>query len=86
MYPIQFPQTPEHSGSYVPYFYQRGLHYLYPIEVTGRSRRPYDSAASPYDFSRMQGPFDSVTADAQASSRSFNRATLRCPKVTRLRR
>ncbi len=37
---------------------------MYPIEDTGRSRRPYDSAASPYDFSRMQGPFDSVSADA----------------------
>jgi hypothetical protein len=65
MYPIQPTNLPADSGSYVPYFYQRGLHYLYSIAGAEGSRKPYDPAPSRYDFSQMHGPFHGVSAESQ---------------------
>ena len=48
MYPIQFPHTSALSGSYVPYFYQRGLHQLYALPSGhSQTKRSLDDATAP---------------------------------------
>ena len=65
MYPIQSPEPHAQGVGYIPYFYQRGLHYLYPVGAAGVSPRPYDSSPAGYDFSQMHGPFHGAAGGPQ---------------------
>ena len=57
MFPNQQPNAPPTERGYVPYFYQRGLHYVYPIDgrpvPAGRPER----APAAYDFAAVDVPF-----------------------------
>jgi hypothetical protein len=57
MFLNQEPNAPRAERGYVPYFYQRGLHYLYPIDgrrvPAGRPER----APTVYDFASPDAPF-----------------------------
>jgi hypothetical protein len=57
MYPNSFPNAPAISGGYVPYFYQRGLHYLYALPSREGPRQMHESYPSAYQSSRTDYPF-----------------------------
>jgi hypothetical protein len=57
MYPIPDQQAPLTSGGYVPYFYQRGLHLLYPLPAGNAPAEPQSREYAVYDFSRIDRLF-----------------------------
>ena len=60
MYPIESPEIPAASGGYVPYFYERGLHQLYPLPSPNVPRQPRDSPRVSYDSSPADALFRGV--------------------------
>lgn len=61
MYPNNLPESPAVDGGYVPYFYQRGLHYVLPVGSPRGSTRAYASTRGSQDFSPLHDVF--VVAD-----------------------
>jgi hypothetical protein len=57
MYPIDIPNVPAVGGEYVPYFYQRGLHQLYPLPSPNVPRPTYSSVAAVHGFAGVDAPF-----------------------------
>jgi hypothetical protein len=51
---------PAAERGYVPYFYERGLHYLYRINGDGGPRQSYVGAPEGYDFTSMDAPVHAV--------------------------
>ena len=57
MYPINSLEDPAQHGGYIPYFYHRGLHLLYPLSAADARQRTDDSRPAVYDFSTIDTRF-----------------------------
>lgn len=56
MLPNQNPRAPPAERGYVPYFYQRGLHYLYSVNTDRVPGRRYGEASAGYNFASADAP------------------------------
>jgi hypothetical protein len=60
MFPNQQPNAPRAERGYVPYFYERGLHYLYRISGDGVPSKSYVGVPEGYDFASVVAPVHPV--------------------------
>ena len=60
MFPNPAMNRPAIERGYVPYFYERWLHYLYPIDSCRVPGRSYVGTLQGYDFAAVDAPFHPV--------------------------